>query len=298
MDELMNVSARMGAAQGSRASNAMPELAGVDMRALEQQASTLWKFLDGLAESDPAEYARFIERQAAAASEETARSMAVPVRDTQPGLIVEVAVTTQCRKLEADSSAPSLIATAVAEQPSGVAVINLWAAKEGEAQAATCADVCVFVHHTLLRHTSSRCHSLFLFCTSSCSLWLPEPLVPAGAGVPVPRTAQGPVHMHTTCWDEALVPLMELRSPSTLGVAQHYHAAVHATTVDLVASGQPLQMSALMAASACQWVESKYGVKCVGKPVLKVRNIVADWRCVSRLFACVQVGWGVHKVLT
>uniref|UniRef100_A0A7S0RPW7 PIH1D1/2/3 CS-like domain-containing protein n=1 Tax=Chlamydomonas leiostraca TaxID=1034604 RepID=A0A7S0RPW7_9CHLO len=139
MDELMNVAARMGGPSGSGAGGvggAMPELAGTDMRALSQQADTLWRFLDGLAESDPAEYARFIEKQAAAASKEAVQSMAVPVRDAAPALVVEVPVTRPRAAGTKDSSArdtakgPLLVAAATAAVPLP-AVIHVWAAKEG-----------------------------------------------------------------------------------------------------------------------------------------------------------------------
>lgn len=136
MEELLNVHARVGSgaaqSQHPAAAGGIPELAGADLKSLKQQANTLWKFLDELAVSDPAEYSCFIEKQASAASSEAARTMNVPVRDPQPLLVLELPIESATQQQPSGSATgTSSSKLAGIAQSQNLAVVHVWAARDG-----------------------------------------------------------------------------------------------------------------------------------------------------------------------
>lgn len=93
----------------------------------------------------------------------------------------------------------------------------------------------------------------------------------AGAAVQEARVAGGPITVSTSEWAGASIPMAEARSAQRHADTHHFHVTVHPAVVDMAVSGQPSQLRAVLVVALGQWVISKFKVKPVGQPLLKVR---------------------------
>ncbi len=251
MEQLLNIAAASGSsgakkkggvAAGGGGAPPMPGLealglGGMDAAQLKQQADSLWRMLDEMAESDPQAYTNFISQQAAAAA-------AAAGGGGQAGAL--------------GGGARAAGAVVTAWQAGKQAVhVHVWPAPPGAARAPFQPPACG------LATLETQWHHV---CCAA-----------AGQAVPMPRVALGPVTPTTCAWQGLQVPCAKATPPqgwqpdaqlaaaaaaSPGPPAWHLHCAVHPHALHLVGSGAPPAFRALFHEALCQWAEQQLGGGC------------------------------------
>ncbi|MEW5312579.1 MAG: hypothetical protein WDW38_004203 [Sanguina aurantia] len=238
---------------------------GMDMKGLGQQAESLWKFLDELAENDSEGYNTFLQKQA------TAAGMPMPGSGGTGNGAAGAAVAQQT---VASVKGPVLVLAAAMSGRDGAsgraetAVVHMWAAGPGgsvdpppsyRASASASPPSLLGFRLPVIRHTPTdvdwsqqqQAQVMHTICDSAraSGILLPGCIDP-------PASQPTAIHTSTSASVSGSGRLAQQQTQQRQQQTQHYHVYVNATTLKEASDGCPVQLLPFVVEAVCQAIES------------------------------------------